>query len=217
MQYSVWTVVARGEVMAYDEHLAAQDLKRWIEGSALLGVQVRGMYDVSGMREEADLLLWLHGPSAEGIQAALRSFRRTGAGEATETVWSAMGVVRDSEVGRGHQPAFLDGPPAQSWVGVSPVLPTPEWQELSDRDRRAALAERARVIADVAGVQVSLVPSLGLTDYEWIQAVEAPRAADLVEVARGLRAVSATTHLRDEPPFYAGRRIDHMEAVDVLR
>ncbi len=214
--YASWTVVARGEAMAYDEHLAAQDLKRWIEGSALLGVTVRGMYDVSGMREEADLLLWLHGPSAEGLQAALRAFRRTGAGESTETVWTAMGAHDAREVSRGHVPPFLDVLQAGAWVSVCPVSPTPEWMALADQERREIIDERGRAIAKVPGAQVSILPSLGLSDYEWLQAIEAPTAGALVDAARALRAASDGA-LHDDAPYYAGRLIDHREAVDVLR
>ena len=34
-------------------------------------VTLRGVYDVSGLRADADLMLWLHGPTAEGLQSAV--------------------------------------------------------------------------------------------------------------------------------------------------
>ena len=40
------------------------------------GVTLRGIYDVSGLRADADVMLWLHGPNAEGLQWALRELRR---------------------------------------------------------------------------------------------------------------------------------------------
>ncbi|MFN7135719.1 MAG: chlorite dismutase family protein, partial [Myxococcales bacterium] len=35
-------------------------------------VTVRGFYDVSGLRSDADLMVWLHGPDAESLQRALQ-------------------------------------------------------------------------------------------------------------------------------------------------
>src|SRR5512133_2675141 len=41
------------------------------------GVVLRGLYDLTGMRADADLMIWLHGDSPEALQAELRRLRRT--------------------------------------------------------------------------------------------------------------------------------------------
>ena len=43
-----------------------------LEAAADAGVTVRGIYDVSGLRADADLMLWLHGDDPAALQAALR-------------------------------------------------------------------------------------------------------------------------------------------------
>ncbi len=78
------------------------------------GVTVRGWYDVSGLRADADLMVWLHvaaGSSAgpETLQSALRTLRRAEPLASLVPVWNAMGVHRDAEFTATHLPAFMRG------------------------------------------------------------------------------------------------------------
>ena len=40
--------------------------------SRATGVTLRGFYDVSGLKSDADIMIWLHGGAPEAIQSALR-------------------------------------------------------------------------------------------------------------------------------------------------
>jgi chlorite dismutase len=51
------------------------------------------------------------------------------------------------------------------------------------------------------------VSSFALGDWEWILGLEAPELVDLVDLMRHLRATEARNHVREEIPFYTGRRI----------
>ncbi len=59
-------------------------------------------------------------------------------------------------------------------------------------------------------------PSFALGDYEWILALEADDVTDLVDLMRHLRATEARRHVREEVPFFTGRRIDASELAEVL-
>src|SRR4029078_10708451 len=52
---------------------------------------LRGSYSTVGFRADARLLLWLHGPSVEGVQRAVIEFRRTEIGAYLDLSWSFMG------------------------------------------------------------------------------------------------------------------------------
>ena len=41
------------------------------------GVVVRGLYDVAGMRADADFMMWTHAPTVEALQKTYSDFRRT--------------------------------------------------------------------------------------------------------------------------------------------
>lgn len=181
------------------------------------GVTLRGVYDVSGLRADADLMLWLHGPSAQGLQAALRTLRRTAELAPLAPTWNAMGVHRAAEFSADHAPAFLTGAPPLTWLTVYPFVRSYEWYVLPAQERRAMLEEHGRKGREFPQVQANTVASFALGDYEWLLALEADDVVDLVDLMRHLRATEARRHVREEVPFFTGRRITADEVAEVLR
>jgi len=130
--FTLWTVVKRigkatvgnGKLGAFDE-LTGQLAQR--------GITLRGAYDVSAMRNDADVMLWLVGPSAEGLQQAIRDIRRTELFANTEITWSAMGVHREAEFAKSHIPTYMRaGIEPKQWVCVYPFVRSYEWYILPD-------------------------------------------------------------------------------------
>jgi chlorite dismutase len=178
-----------------------------VEGS---GVTVRGFYDVSGLRADADLMVWLHGTGVapESLQAALRTLRRAEPLASLVPVWNAMGVHRDAEFTASHLPAFMRDKDPEAWLTVYPFVRSYDWYILPEDDRRKG-AEYRQVLANT-------VASFALGDYEWILALEAPELVDLVDLMRHLRQTEARRHVREEVPFFTGRRIALDEIAEVL-
>ena len=88
-------------------------------------VTVRGFYDLSGMRADADLMVWWHAPTAEALQAAARSLRRTAVGRSLQPVLVGDGPAPAGRVQQGARPG-VPGRCAAEAVGdrlpVRPVL-----------------------------------------------------------------------------------------------
>lgn len=212
--YTLWAVLRR------DPHavpaVAPVTLADAVAGLSDLAVTVRGVYDVSGLRD-GDIMLWLTGPDAAELQAALRALRRSAELAPLLPVWNAMGVHRDAEFSRSHAPAFLRGLPPKEWVTVYPFVRSYEWYLLPEEQRRGMLADHGRKGGEYPQVQANTVASFALGDYEWILALEAEDPRDLVDLMRHLRNTEARMHVRDEVPFYAGRRIELAEVAEVLR
>jgi chlorite dismutase len=181
------------------------------------GVTVRGFYDVSGLRADADVMLWLHGPSAEGLQWALRELRRARLFRALLPTWNAMGVHRDAEFNKAHVPGFLRGVEPKGWLTVYPFVRSYEWYLLAPEERGRMLAEHGRKGAAFRGVIANTVASFALGDYEWLLPLESDELTDLVDLMRDLRATDARRHVREEVPFYTGRRISTAELVEVVQ
>ena len=181
------------------------------------GVTLRGIYDVSGLRADADVMLWLHGPSAEGLQWALREIRRARLFRALLPTWNAMGVHRDAEFNKAHVPGFLRGIEPKGWLTVYPFVRSYEWYLLEPEERGRMLAEHGRKGAAFRGVIANTVSSFALGDYEWLLPLESDELTDLVDLMRDLRATDARRHVREEVPFYTGRRISTAELVEVLQ
>ena len=181
------------------------------------GVTTRGIYDASGLRADADVMIWLHGADPAALQGALRRLRRTSLLRSLLPTWSALGVHRDAEFNRSHVPGFLRGEAAREWLCVYPFVRSLDWYVLPEDDRKRMLAEHGRKGAAYKSVVANTVASFALGDYEWILPMESDSLTDLVDMMRDLRATEARLHVRDEVPFFTGRRIDVGELVEVLR
>ena len=217
VRYTAWSVYDRVDGPDADAADVAAELAEWADALAIGDVVLRGIYDTSGMRAGSDLMLWLHGPSAESLQAALRGFRRTAAGGATELVWSAFGTHRPAEFSRDHIPSFMTGSTPKGWLCVYPFVRSYDWYLLPQDERREMLREHGMAGRAFPHVQANTVASFALGDWEWLLPLEADNLHDLVDMMRDLRSTQARRHVREEIPFHTGRRIGLAEVGEVLR
>ncbi|WP_423181876.1 hydrogen peroxide-dependent heme synthase [Arthrobacter sp. NyZ413] len=213
--FTLWTVFKRsGEVPRSAD--AVQEFEQLTEKLAADGVVLRGSYDVSAMRSDADVMVWLHGARAEDLQQAVRDIRRSALFGGTEIVWSAMGVHREAEFAKNHVPAYARGVQPSTWLCVYPFVRSYEWYLLPAEERGKMLRDHGMLGRDFPQVISNTVSSFALGDWEWILGLEAPELVDLVDLMRHLRATDARNHVREEIPFYTGRRIDAAEIAEVL-
>ena len=68
------------------------------------------------------------------------------------------------------------------------------------------LVEHGRAARGFADVRANTVSAFALGDYEWILAFEGDELHRIVDLMRHLRGVGARRHVREEVPFYTGRR-----------
>lgn len=172
------------------------------------GVTVRGWYDVSGLRADADVMIWSHAPGSDELQQAYHSFIRSEVGRGLTPVWSQMALHRPAEFNRSHVPAFLAGEDARDYLCVYPFVRSYEWYLLPETERRALLVEHGQMGREYPDVRANTVASFALGDYEWILAFEADDLHRIVDLMRTLRSSGARMHVREEIPFYTGRRRD---------
>ena len=177
-------------------------------------VELRGVYDVSGMRAEADVMLWLTGHKAEKLQAALRTLHRSALLNTTEIEFSAMGVHRTAEFARGHVPAFSRGVEAEDWLVVYPFNRSYDWYLMDPAKRGQMLREHGQLGQEFPTVLANTTSAFALNDWEWLLALESENLTDLVDMMRKLRESETRYHVRDETPFYTGRRL--LRSADVL-
>lgn len=171
------------------------------------GLTVRGWYDVSGFRADADLLIWMHAPTPEALQSAYRAVLE-GAGGRLTPVWSNIGVHRAAEFNRAHVPAFLAGDAPRRYVCVYPFVRGREWYLLPEADRGRMLREHGAAARDYGDVLANTVAAFALGDYEWLLAFESDELIRIVDLMRELRGVDARRHVIEETPFFTGPRSD---------
>ena len=213
--FTLWTVFKRSADVRRSSD-AAPDFDALVARLNEDGVTLRGSYDVSGMRADADVMVWLHGPQPEALQQGIRDIRRSQLFAGTEIAWSAMGVHREAEFAKNHTPAFSRGVEPAEWLCVYPFVRSYEWYLLPDAERGKMLRDHGMLGRDFPQVISNTVSSFALGDWEWILGLEAPELVDLVDLMRHLRATEARNHVREEIPFYTGRRISPAEIAEVL-
>ncbi|HEY1641263.1 MAG TPA: chlorite dismutase family protein, partial [Streptosporangiaceae bacterium] len=106
IRYTMWSVFrvsgpnalesAAGQSGSGRPGLAAE-VTELCQSAAGKGVVTRGCYDVQGMRADADYMFWWTAPTSDDLQEMYARFRRTGLGQASEPVWSAMALHRPAE------------------------------------------------------------------------------------------------------------------------
>ena len=207
IRYTAWTALKKTGDYS-DAAAATAQLEALFADLAGTDVQLRGAYDVSGLRAEADLVLWLHAPTAEAIQDALRKFGKTLFGGAFEQFWSSMGLHRPAEFNKGHVPAFMAGAEPRDWLCIYPFVRSYEWYLLPEAERRQMLMEHGMAGRDFKGILSNTVSAFALGDYEWLLALESDELHEIVDMMRELRATGARRHVREETPFFTGRRIE---------
>lgn len=177
------------------------------------GVVLRGVYDVSGLRADADLMTWTHAENVESLQAAYNAFRATHLGRHLTPVWSVVSLHRPAEFNKRHVPDFLAGNPARRYLCVYPFVRSYEWYVLEEGERSEMLREHGFMARDYPDVRANTMATFALSDYEFILPFEADELYRIVDLMRELRAAKARLHVREETPFYTGPRVELADLV----
>ncbi len=214
IRYTAWSVFRSDRLGSRDG--LAQEVDDLFADLAAKDIVVRGTYDVSALRADADVMVWWHAESSDDLQEAYSRFRRTGLGAHLQPVWSNMALHRPAEFNKSHVPAFLADEQPRAYVCVYPFVRSYEWYLLPDEERRQLLSEHGQMARGYADVRANTVSSFALGDYEWILAFEADELHRIVDLMRHLRGSGARRHVREEIPFYTGRRRSMTEIVDSL-
>jgi peroxiredoxin len=219
VRFTMWSVFKLERPLGPDDvtrKTEAAEVEQLLADLAAEDVVVRGLYDVAGLRADADLMVWWHAETSDALQVAYHRLRRTAFGARLAPVWSQMALHRPAEFNRSHLPAFLADERAHRYAAVYPFVRSYEWYLLEDSERRRLLAEHGQMARGYPDVRANTVPSFALGDYEWMLAFEADDLTRIVDLMRHLRGSETRRHVREEVPFYTGARVEVSELLDRL-
>jgi hydrogen peroxide-dependent heme synthase len=217
LRYAMWSVFSVTAPLGDDREVMAKEVEALFERLEGEGVVTRGVYDIGGLRPEADFMVWWHAERIEDLQAAYRAFLRTDLGHLLEPTWSAAALHRPAEFNKSHIPAFLADEDPKAFICVYPFVRSYDWYLLEDGERRDMLREHGQLARDFPDVRANTIASFALNDYEWVLAFEADELHRIVDLMRELRASRARLHVREELPFHTGRRVEVGELLASLR
>ncbi|WP_433612523.1 hydrogen peroxide-dependent heme synthase [Prescottella agglutinans] len=218
LRYAMFSVFqAQPGVLGDDRAAAVKNAQDFFDSYEDTDVVVRGIYDVAGVRADADFMIWTHAERLEDLQKLYADFRRTtDLGQASDPVWSNVALHRPAEFNKSHVPAFIAGEDPGNYICVYPFVRSYEWYLLPDADRRKMLADHGKAGRGYPDVRANTIPAFALGDYEWILAFEAPELDRIVDLMRDLRATEARMHVREETPFFTGPRVSVEQLVNSL-
>ncbi len=221
IRYTLWSVFRLRDVLGdvdggADRAGEAAEVTGLLEKLAADDIVTRGVYDLSGLRADADVMVWWHAETPEQVQDAYNRFRRTRFGRRLDPVWSQAALHRPAEFNKGHVPAFMADEDARGYICVYPFVRSYEWYLLPDKERRALLAEHGQMAREYADVRANTVASFALGDYEWILAFESDELHRIIDLMRHLRGSETRRHVREEVPFYTGPRVEPLDLLTRL-
>jgi len=194
----------------------AEEGQAFLDAALEKGVYTRGTYDVSGLKADADLLIWWTCPDIDVLQETYSRFRQTQLGRHLTSVWSSVGLHRPAEFNKNHIPAYVRREDPKKYVCVYPFNRSLEWYLLDPEERRAMLSEHGIMGREYQDVRANTVAAFALGDYEWLLAFEADELHRIVDVMRHLRSARARLHTKLETPFYTGGRKSLADLVAAL-
>ena len=128
VRYTMWSVFQTANTLPIDNlerKDMVRDALRAVGGSvsgANTDLTIRGWYDLSGVRADADLMVWWHGPTLESVQGAYQRFRQSELGSCMDPVWSNVGLHRPAEFNQSHVPAFMADEEPGKYICVYPFV-----------------------------------------------------------------------------------------------
>lgn len=192
-----------------DRAAVAEDFQQFLDSFEDKDLVVRGVYDLGGLRAEADVMIWWHAEKMVDLQKAYRSFlKETTLGRYCQPVWSNAGLHRPSEFNRSHLPSFIMGEQPEQWICVYPFVRSYDWYIMEPEKRARILREHGLAAADFSEVRANTISAFALGDYEWLLSFEAPTLERIVDLMHKMRYTEARLHVREEIPFFTGRRVN---------
>jgi chlorite dismutase len=216
IRYAMWSVFKVSSPLPEDRTKIAAEVEALFAEVEQEGVVVRGVYDVAGLRADADFMVWWHAEDIATVQSAYHRLRRTELGRCLTPVWSVAALHRPAEFNKGHIPAFMAGEEPKKFICVYPFVRSYDWYLLDDKSRRDMLVEHGMQARGYPDVRANTIASFALNDYEWVLAFEADELHRIVDLMRELRASKARMHVREEVPFFTGPLVTVPDLVAAL-
>lgn len=170
-------------------------------------VRVRS-YSLTGLRADADFLLWSDAPSPDALQELGAAINATAIAPYLTVPHSYLAITKRSVYVSNHQHEGQDGrrltviPSGARYLFVYPFVKTRAWYACSLEERQRMMNEHIRIGHKYPSVKLNTTYSFGLDDQEFVVAFETDEPSDFVDLVMELRHTDSSMYtLRDTPIF----------------
>lgn len=178
-------------------------------------------YSTVGLREDADLLLWLVADDAaahQGFQAALNG---TALGRWLDCTYSYLAMTRKSQYTKGHDHEGQEAPDkaapkGSDYLFVYPMDKRREWYRLDFEVRRKIMGEHFRIGHRYPDVTIHTGYSFGIDDQEFVVAFEADTLGEFLDLVEELRGSESSAYTARDVPIFTGAKASLEDILDQL-
>jgi chlorite dismutase len=178
-------------------------------------------YSITGLRANADFMIWRIGYSLDPIQEMTARLNRTRLGRYLEVTQSFLSMTKRSMYMDKDNPEHDEDrlhiiPGKSSYLFVYPFVKTRQWYALPVEERQEMMDEHIRVGSKYRSVKLHTTYSFGLDDQEFVVAFETDYPADFLDLVQELRESKASSYTLRDTPMYTCRHRTLAECLDAL-
>jgi len=165
-------------------------------------------YSLTGIRADADFMLWTIDPRLEAFRDMARRIASTGLGHYLETAYAYLAATRPSEyfggksTGSEERAATKALPHGRRYLFVYPFWKKREWYSIPFERRQEMMRDHFRVGHKYPNVKIHTAYSFGLDDQEFMLSFEADEPLDFLDLVMDLRSSEASKYTERETPIF---------------
>lgn len=175
-------------------------------------------YSLSGLRADADMMLWRICYSLDCLQQMQVELMGTRLGSYLETPHSYLAMTRRSQyqIGHGHGDGTSIKCGNFRYASVLPFVKTRNWYQLPFEERQRIVNEYIDVIAEFPRVRMNTLYSFGIDDQEFVLAFESDHPGDIIDLKMRLRETENATYIQQDAPVFTGVQCSADEMLERL-
>lgn len=165
-------------------------------------------YTLTGLRAEADFMLWRISERLEDFNEMSSALLKTGLGKYIQIPYSYLSVTKRSMYVDKHQHEGAESsrervvPGKSKYLFVYPFIKQREWYLLSKEDRQKIMDVHIAMGHKYPSVKINTTYSFGIDDQEFVVAFESDKPMDFVDLVMELRETQSSKYtVRDTPAF----------------
>ncbi len=208
-----WRRLAAAEKAEHRREFASV-IAKWREGEQMKVLT----YSLSGLRADADLMLWRICYSLECLQQMESHLMHTRLGAYLETSHSFLAMTRRSQykIGHGRDDEHTIKCGTYRYVSMLPFVKTRNWYQLPFEERQRIVNEYIDMIAEFPRVRMNTLYSFGIGDQEFVLVFESDHPGDIVDLKMRLRETENATYIQQDSPVFTGVQCTSEEMLERL-
>ena len=162
-------------------------------------IKVR-VYSTLGLREDADIMLWMISDSMEKMQVMASKVYSTVVGKYLMQSYVFLSAARPSVYSSKITPGFMTEAQPMKYCIVYPFVKSREWYLLPFEERKKMMDEHIKVGKKFPQVRLNTTSSFGLDDQDFMLAFETEDLIAFQELIMQLRETKVSKYVvRDTP------------------